>query len=96
MNVTCEAMAAVRQTRLSVLLCPSDPKAGTMSENRTMPVAGCRSTWGGVWEPQSTHWHGRYANHTPSNKPHGDRSAGLSEAGQTGTDRYRPTSPTSG
>ncbi len=40
-NVTCQAMASVRQARLSVLLCPSDPKAGTMSENRTMPVAGC-------------------------------------------------------
>jgi len=40
-NVTCQAMAIVRQTRIPVLLCPSDPKSGTMSGDRTMPVAGC-------------------------------------------------------
>jgi len=40
-NVTCQAMALVRQARLSVLLCPSDPKSSSMNMNRTMPVAGC-------------------------------------------------------
>ena len=40
-NVTCQAMALVRQTRIPVLLCPSDPKSTTLSTNRTMPVAGC-------------------------------------------------------
>ena len=40
-NVTCEAMALVRQAKIAVLLCPSDPQSGSMSDNRTMPVAGC-------------------------------------------------------
>ena len=40
-NVTCEAMAIVRQAKISVLLCPSDPRSDIISDNRTMPVAGC-------------------------------------------------------
>ena len=40
-NVTCRAMAQVRQARIPSLLCPSDPKSSVMSTNRTMPVAGC-------------------------------------------------------
>ncbi len=40
-NVTCQAMALVRQSKISVLLCPSDPRSSTISDNRTMPVAGC-------------------------------------------------------
>jgi hypothetical protein len=34
-------MAAIRQARVSVFLCPSDPFSNSMSNNRTMPVAGC-------------------------------------------------------
>ncbi|AMV28217.1 putative major pilin subunit [Gemmata sp. SH-PL17] len=40
-NVTCEAMAVIRQAKVPVLLCPSDPRSSTISDNRTMPVAGC-------------------------------------------------------
>ncbi len=40
-NVTCHAMAAVRQARIPALQCPSDPNTSAMSTNRTMPVAGC-------------------------------------------------------
>jgi prepilin-type N-terminal cleavage/methylation domain-containing protein/prepilin-type processing-associated H-X9-DG protein len=39
-NVTCEAMAAIRQAKVPVLLCPSEPKAD-VSNNRTLPVSGC-------------------------------------------------------
>ena len=40
-NVTCEAMAVVRQAKISTFLCPSDPHSSSMSDNRTMPVSGC-------------------------------------------------------
>jgi len=40
-NVTCQAMAAVRQSRIPALQCPSDPNTSAMSTNRTLPVGGC-------------------------------------------------------
>jgi prepilin-type N-terminal cleavage/methylation domain-containing protein len=40
-NVTCQAMTLIRTTRVPTFMCPSDPMNNVMSENRTMPVAGC-------------------------------------------------------
>ena len=65
-NVTCQAMALVRQTKISVLLCSSDPRSSTMSDNRTMPVAGCPQISGdsgasdGAVANQFLGWHSNY------------------------------------
>ena len=40
-NVTCLSMAPVRQAKLKVLQCPSDPDVGRLFDDRTMPVSGC-------------------------------------------------------
>ena len=42
-NVTCEAMALIRQARIPVLLCPSDPQSNTVSNNRTLRTR--RRSW---------------------------------------------------
>jgi len=65
-NVTCQAMAAIRKARVPVLLCPSDPKANIMSNDRTMPVSGCPQIAGdtgagdGATSTQFIGWHPSY------------------------------------
>lgn len=64
-NVSCEAMAVIRQAKIPVLLCPSDPRSGAMSDNRTLPVSGCpqlgtAGTGDGTTSTTFLGWHSNY------------------------------------